>query len=327
MYKKSNPISRILLKIFRSLPVTTQWTLRQILQYWGVDSSFPNQYTPGNDGKINIERVPIMVTDHCNNSCQFCSTKSVYLPQASYGADKFIPWLDKLINGNIEFSLIAITGGEPFLHENIGSLIDELKNHYPDKTIGVDTNFFWASEEGLSYYLPKLENLNLLRVTIYPHIVARLGGTEKVKQSIDLIKRSLPGLEIMALNKASHFIKWKLCEKRMKVRGPCGTSDCYVLISNGKIHRCTIATHLDRHPEYRHLKLNCSQSSFDLSGNTDGFIEWINRYPFDLCEHCTFWHGELTPWRGGVNTKDGKMYESMFWDRIRREQAMLLQNR
>jgi hypothetical protein len=284
-----------------------------------VPTPVPVRITIKNDGKIDIHRVPIMVTDHCNNSCQFCSTKSVYLCQASYGADRFIPWLDKLLKNNIEFSLIALTGGEPFLHENIGALIDGLKNHYPDKTIGVDTNFFWASEEGLAYYLPRIRNLDRLRISIYPHILAKLGGMEKVEQCIQSIKQSLPSLEIKPLNIVKYFIKWEFSERRMKVSGPCGTSDCYVLLANGKMHRCSIATHLHKHPDYKDLKLNCSQSIFDLSGKLDGFLEWIDRYPFDLCEHCTFWLSECTPWRGGVNTKFGKMNESMFWDRIRRD--------
>jgi len=125
----------------------------------------------------DIRRVNLLIVEHCTSRCEQCSTSSpLSTVRRSYQASDFFPWLDRLNQDGIRFRVISITGGEPFLHPDLGSLLDQLKERYPGKQLGVTTNFFWASEKRIAELAPKLKSLVRLVVSRYPDVVEKLGG-------------------------------------------------------------------------------------------------------------------------------------------------------
>jgi hypothetical protein len=238
-----------------------------------------------------------MAVEHCTHTCKNCSTSApLFAGRRFHAAAAFFPWLDLLTREGIEFKRISITGGEPFLHPDIGGFFDELKARYPDKEIGVATNFFWASENKIKTVAPKLKSLDRLGISRYPNTVAKLGGKDRFHSLVNLVRELCPHIEV-SVSDGSHMISWELHAEKETPKAYCCTSDCYVLRPNGKISHCSVAAGLDNRPEYAQILKECKEGVFDLSQGTSGFLPWIRKYPFDLCYHCTLWKGAWEEWQ------------------------------
>jgi hypothetical protein len=191
--------------------------------------------------------------------------------------------------------LIALTGGEPFLHPDLFGLCDQLSERYPHKQIGATTNFFWASEALIREFAPRLKSLRGIQISAYPNVVAKLGGKQRFHALVDLLKRLCPHIKISVAD-GSYFIAWQLHAERRAVSKGCCTSDCYILRADGKISHCSVGAGLENRPEYLAIASQTTEGLFDLKQGMEGFLPWINKYPFDLCFHCTLWRGSQRPW-------------------------------
>jgi hypothetical protein len=244
----------------------------------------------------DIKRINLLAVEHCTNACEYCSTSSPFSAKKSHAAASFFPWLDLLERGGAQFETIAITGGEPFLHPDLFGLCDQLKERYPRKQIGTTTNFFWADEGRIRQFAPRLKSLQGILISAYPNVVAKLGGKERFNRLVKLLRILCPHTKVSVVD-SSDFITWELHADKREVTKGCCTSDCYVLRADGKISHCPVAVGLEHRPEYFAIINQTREGLFDLRLGTDGFLPWVNKYPFDLCSHCTLWHGLRGPWR------------------------------
>jgi len=245
-------------------------------------------------GNINL-----LITEHCTLTCTHCSTGAPFANKKSHSVESFCKWLDHLQNKEIPFKSIALTGGEPFLHPEVldGSFIQLLKTRYPSKRIGLTTNFFWASEERVIKYAPVIGMLGGCGISMYKPIVEKLGGREEFDRLIKILKDMCPNTEI-AVHDQQYFLAWEFHEDRREVRGPCGTSDCFILTPDGKLSHCSLAIGAKNISKYNSILKNTNEAFFDLSKleGKDDFLLWQQKYPFDLCFHCTMWKGKSEPW-------------------------------
>jgi len=250
-----------------------------------------------NEGRkaYNTASISILAVEHCTNRCQHCSTCSPFANKISYPASAFFPWLDMLENVLVPFEYIAITGGEPFLHHDIGALVHDLRERYPSKVIGISTNFFWANENMIRMYAPMIRQLNGLLISLYPNLVNKLGSLDRFDKLVNLVRKLCPEIAV-EVRSQSHFLSWELHMDKREVKDTCGTSDCYVLRSDGKISHCSIGVGLENRPEYQPVVNTSKERLFDLSKGIEGFKSWCLKYPFDLCFHCTMWRKISVPW-------------------------------
>jgi hypothetical protein len=245
----------------------------------------------------NIKNINLLAVEHCTIACQYCSTSSPFSKKISHPASSFFSWLDLLEIKRIPFTDISITGGEPFLHRDIGGFIHELRERYPFKRIGVTTNFYWANENTIKLYAPIIQLLNGgLDISLYENLITKLGGLERVNSLVCLLRELCPEITIEVGNRPS-FISWKLHMDEREVKNTCITSDCYILRADGKISHCSIGAGLENRAEYLPIINFSKERLFDLRNGIGGFLSWALKYPFDLCFHCTMWRHIVTPWR------------------------------
>jgi organic radical activating enzyme len=249
--------------------------------------------------KNDIQKIVLHSTDVCNMNCKYCSRGLPFKKEKkSYLASEFIPWLHFLIEKGIKFKTISITGGEPFLHSNIFDFINELKYNYPNKIIRLSTNFSWANEKSIKVVAPKLKNLDSCGISKYPAIIEKCGGNEQFDSLVKLFKQRCPHIAI-ELREVSHFTSWELHTHKEFIRTICTTEKarCNTLGPEGIITRCVIACGARNINEYKPILESTKEYFFDLKKwNKKDFLSFIHKYPFDLCEHCTFTHYKTENW-------------------------------
>jgi hypothetical protein len=248
----------------------------------------------------DIKKIVLHSTDVCNMNCKYCSRGMPFKQSArSYSASEFLPWLNFLIKKGIKFRTIAISGGEPFRHSNIFDFIDELKYNFPDKIIRLITNFSWASETTIKQFAPKLKNLDNCVISKYPPVIENFGGNDQFDSLVGLFKKTCPHIHT-EVHDLSHFISWELHEYKEAVTGICTTEQakCNTLGIDGIITRCVIACGAKNIDGYRSILEHNSEYFFDLKmWDKKKFLDFANKFPFDLCEHCTFTHYKSEMWR------------------------------
>jgi 4Fe-4S single cluster domain len=247
-----------------------------------------------------MENINLLITEHCNLACAHCSTGAPFAKKISHSAELFCKWLDLLEAKEIPFKYISLTGGEPFLHPEVrdGSFIRLLRIRYPSKRVGLTTNFFWASEERIIKYAPIVGMMNGgLAISVYEPVVKKLGGLDEFHRLAKLLKDACPNTWITTDDR-SQFLPWEFHEDEREVKGPCVTSDCFVLKPDGKLAHCSLAIGAQNIPEYNSILKRSKEALLDLS-KVDGkeeFLSWSQKYPFDLCLNCTMWEGKSEPW-------------------------------
>jgi len=269
------------------------WTILHYLKY-GLPFKLGLKRASCNGG--DVKRINLLAVEHCTNRCRQCSTSSPFAAKRTYAAAAFVPWLDLMMREGIKFGHISITGGEPFLHPDLPGFIDDLQARYPKKQTGLTTNFFWANEEKIRYYAPKLKSLSKMLISKYPNTVAKMGGEQRFGSLVELLRTLCPQIEITIAD-GSHLIEWQLHPDERSPKAHCCTSDCYVLRADGKISHCAVGVGLEHRPEFRQIAQESKDALYDLGRGTSGFLSWVNKYPFDLCFHCTLWRGVRTPWK------------------------------
>jgi organic radical activating enzyme len=260
--------------------------------------------------KNDIQKIVLHSTDMCNLNCKYCSRGIPFnKSKKSYLASEFIPWLNFLTKKGIIFKTITISGGEPFLHPNIFDFIDELKYNDPNKVIRLITNFSWASEKSIQDFTPKLKNLDNCVISKYPSIIEKFGGNEQFDLLVLLFKENCPHIHI-EVHETSHFISWELHEHKESVNNICATEQakCHTLGIDGIIRRCVIACGAQNINEYKSILEMTSDHYFDLKQwDKNNFFNFAHKYPFDLCEHCTFTQYKSVNWGSEDRIKRGDL--------------------
>ncbi|PUE64855.1 radical SAM protein [Arcobacter lacus] len=126
-----------------------------ITKYWGP------QYTRSR------EYIEIDITYHCNLYCNNCNRSSAQAPEKLHiKVEKIINFVDESINLNKFWKRIRILGGEPTLHPDFFTIINELlryKNFYQKVIIEVVTNGNGKKVNNIISQIPKeiwVENSN-----------------------------------------------------------------------------------------------------------------------------------------------------------------------
>ena len=261
---------------------------------------------------MNLKNINLLVTEHCTLACAGCSTGAPFAKKISHSAESFCKWLDILQNKEIPFTSIALTGGEPFLHPEVrdGGFIQLLKTRYPSKWVQLTTNFSWASEERVIGYAPVVGMLDGLGISIYESVVQKLGGLDEFHRLTMLLKDMCPNTKVTLYDKR-HFVAWEFHEAKREVKGPCITSDCFILKPDGKLSHCSLAIGAQNIPAYNVILEKSQEALFDLSklNEKEELLSWQQKYPFDLCFNCTMWEHIRVPWYSLRPQSEAEMLE------------------
>ncbi len=223
---------------------------------------------------FDIKSLSLMAVEHCNNICKYCSTSATFAPKKCHPASAFTPWLKLMDVAGVPFGGICITGGEPFLHYDLFSFLEEIRMNLPHKTLGLFTNFIWGTEAKLKSTSAMLSSLSTpldyLMISRYPNVVERLGGEDRFNAGVDTVRTCLPQTQISVFDQ-SNFNVWELHADRRPVTGSCVTSDCYILRADGKLSHCSIGVAVKSRPEYQAIFARSKERLFSVHPETPGF--------------------------------------------------------
>ena len=119
------------------------------------------------------------VTDRCNSRCRYCSVPSRAKPELT--TSRILRLIDEFVD--LGGSRIALWGGEPFLREDIGKIIDYCKNK--DLLTSLDTNGYLVPQK-----INQIRNLDVLVVSfdgeeIYHDMNKEKGSYQKVIKGLE----------------------------------------------------------------------------------------------------------------------------------------------
>ncbi len=238
--------------------------------------------------------IEIHCVDHCNNSCKYCNNHSPYAPKKEYESQEYIPWIDQLIGMGVRFYCLSIMGGEPFLHSDLGRFVGALRNRY-DHSLMVTTNGFWLSRENIERYALLLEQLDILCISLYPNIVARIGGMEMMESYIDLIRNRFDGLKL-EVRDVETFDAFEITSESHNVSRYCGVADCTCLLADGRMARCGIGAFARWNPSVTREFLEAGDMFYDLKNPHEDFWLWRKRWPLRSCSYCTLFANNHMAW-------------------------------
>jgi len=229
----------------------------------------------------------VHAVDHCNNNCRWCNNHAPFAPETEYVADQYIPWLQILEDKEINFEMISVMGGEPFLHRDLIRFVLQLRQRFPQKRLAISTNGFWLGTEQIDSYELLWKITDILFLSLYPNLLHGLTNQD-ISRFLKQIKKYNPNISI-ELREKKAFRSIEYLEKPEEPSVFCGTSECTTLLADGRLARCGLGGYAHYNPHVGKNFLKSSQMFFDLkqSFSVGTFWNWRRRWPFDACLYCT----------------------------------------
>lgn len=112
---------------------------------------------------INFSHIAIEIIKGCNYKCSFCIRNAPLNNAQQLPVNTIDLWLNKLSHNN-KLELVSITGGEPFLHKELLSIIQKC-NNYADNVV-ITTNgsiidydiLSWISQNHKTFFIVSLDS-------------------------------------------------------------------------------------------------------------------------------------------------------------------------
>ena len=225
-------------------------------------------------------RVEIHAADHCVQKCKYCSHAADTAEPRSYDPEDYTPLFEIMDVQGVNWDIITIVGGEPFLNPRLGELMAGVR---PFGRLEVMTNCFWLrSEEDIDRYDEPLRLMNRLTVTLYKPIISRI-GLKEFNRLINIIREKYLHLRIGYFHfgtKVQKFTKVEFYDDpRPIINKECGFRDCLQLMAEGYLMRCCASRRVPNHEAIDH---------FYIDGHIDklALVKWMEEPIIDLCSYC-----------------------------------------
>lgn len=246
----------------------------------------------------------VHAVDHCNNNCRWCNNHSPFAPVREFLAQEYIPWLELILDRGLDFDMISVMGGEPFLHSDLTRFVLDLKRRFPDKALAISTNGFWLGEEQIRSYAHLWKLTDILFLSLYPNLLKSIRGGQDPEPLIAMLRESNPDMDVQ-LREKQQFRIIEYPEEPVEPEVFCGTSECTTLLADGRLARCGLGgyAHYNAHVgkafrESRHMFFDLKRE-FSLGE----FWNWRRRWPFDACFHCTSFRWKMSAWKAEQGTR------------------------
>lgn len=187
-------------------------------------------------GGVFLPMVNLILTERCTLNCRYCSTLTPYITtKRDYAVADMVNWIERLsaaVDDVISFHLI---GGEVFLHQDVGAVIEAAAGMDNFRRVSIVTN---------ATLLPTPAALAAMRATPKAHVfISNYGAlSRKLVALKTLLKengipvdeqpqddwRDMGGLERRGRDRDANRIVFRDC-----IGKNCGT------LLAGKLHRCT----------------------------------------------------------------------------------------
>lgn len=233
------------------------------------------------EGDLWSSGVAICPTLRCNKKCRNCLHSTVYQKE-DFSPTDYIPWLLRL-NELVSYKVIRLTGGEPFLHNNLYDFIKELRKALKDKQLLVFTNGFWLPS--VDKFTKVVGLVDFMRFSLYP------GESDN---NIDLLKNLFPNKLIEAIQ-ITHFKESSFSEAPETVTMRCEHERCLQLLPNGHLARCGQVYGIGVNPNMTPQFLDHSSDLFFDLRRSAGLYAWYHNWPLEACSYCSVWKNNMVP--------------------------------
>jgi len=225
------------------------------------------------------------------------------MPKRIYAAADYLPHLQTLATF-ADWERVSYGGGEPFLHPDLGGLIDATAFGKP---VAVYTNGFWLSGGNwIDRVLPVAKRCAELGVSRYPPYVDRVGVVEWDNR-LELLKRLIPHLHVFSFHpddpKDLTFQHSGFHDAPLPLADPpsCPMRHCYQLTADGRVAKCPIGLWVDTAFGVSRAFVDAAPSLYyDLARGGEGWDDWEgHRETVAACALCGLGTGHVAdrPWR------------------------------
>ncbi|WP_084712787.1 radical SAM protein [Alkalidesulfovibrio alkalitolerans] len=262
-----------------------------------------------------VDWIEIHAVDHCNNNCRWCNNHSPFAKERFYEPEEYFHGLDELRRRRINFNVLSIIGGEPFLHPELENFIFQIKSRYC-RPIMLTTNIFWLSEIDVVCHLDLLKLVDILNVTLYPNIVKSLGGYEAAEHLLSKLRALLPKTNVKPMRIEHVYRKLEFTREKMIVDKHCYNAECTNLMADGRLARCGPGAYAHLHPDAPREFCESKDMFYDLKSDKRDFWHWKHQWPLDACAYCNHFQAIKSPWKVEKGVLRKKRYESDYKMRI-----------
>jgi len=164
-------------------------------KFW-TELIFYYKKTKINKMVIKIDELDLMVTERCNFRCKMCD-----IWREEYGnKDMSLDMIRKVVDSEVTVEGIAITGGEPFIREDLREVIDVIIRE-KSCNISIATNGFFTDRMKilLDEFRTKINSISISIDGIgklHDKIRGIEGTFENALKSIDLIRLNYPNVRL-----------------------------------------------------------------------------------------------------------------------------------
>ena len=235
--------------------------------------------------EFKLKYVDITVTEACSMKCESCSNlMQYYLKPRNSDLDMLFKSVDKLMKVTNSLYEFKVVGGEPFVHKQIGKVINKLLTYETIKEIVIYTN---------ATVIPKGENFECLKndkifieITDYGNLSKRRDELIKLlKENNIRYTSNIPIWTDSGTLKFQNASEEQLVEK---FNNCCMTDKTTIL--NGKLYRCPYsanAHNLNAIPPNNSdvVDLNDDNKTKDELKNEIRLLHGNKKY-LEACKHC-----------------------------------------
>lgn len=142
------------------------------------------------------QELRIIIAQACNYNCYFCHHEGLYKMKKTMLTTEDLSYLYEVANRNLQMTRMTLTGGEPFILENIVDVVKSLDELGCELTIVTNGSYLEEKIE-VCKYIKKLNiSIHSLNKDEYEKIVGKEDTFEKVINSIKVVRSKYPNLEI-----------------------------------------------------------------------------------------------------------------------------------
>jgi hypothetical protein len=210
-----------------------------------IRDQFSPEISPKGGKRIHIGTITFVVNQKCTLGCKYCTSYMNRYPAAkriNFSTERILDDIDRVMDALDSTGTITVMGGEPFLHPDIGKIVQRLSEKKNFATLGIATS-------GTCRIKPEqLIGMEDPRVFVsFANYTESLteGQCRMYDENVDMVRRS--GINFRTYPPSP---QWRVTstlynlgdsiETMSKKRHSCLFPSC-IQLKNGKLHLCDLA--------------------------------------------------------------------------------------
>jgi GTP 3',8-cyclase len=247
-----------------------------------------------NDGHVLTWSLEAHVTDHCNLKCQQCCTLSPHLKERAVPPGELARDLARAAEV-LRPAVFKLTGGEPFLHPELGRCLEVARESGIARELSVTTNGFLVPGAPDAVF----ELLDRMTLSVYPSAPLPERVIDRIAERCDRFGVLLTLKRVDSFQRLTREAPEPVDIQTRAVYERCWLRTRCHLIHRGRFYMCTRPPHLEDWLHGRGLEAALATSDGvlldapDLLARVGDYLE--SATPLASCRHCLGATGELEP--------------------------------